>query len=302
MNIKKIYLIYCDRTKVEEVGFCEKINVINGTLFQNTINKVKEHNFSKFYEYFDKRKTSRKFERIVNDINNDESKNIIFLTDKKDLFVKFEGILYVTDFTSFYYKNINEIRFDYELAPYNKLKNLELMYKNQIYFDLVKLFLGVEISMVLACFIKYNKFFSINIKSLIKKSAYKNIDKLEQLIKYMESDLKLFFEYGILPVRFCIVFIRLYSFNLDLSMKEIGTNLGQFFNQKNYSYRLRLKNTIKDSDLDNRSFRGFRFVYLNQKDYYITKYKSEIYNILKENNINKEIIKKVLGKDVVLYK
>lgn len=301
--MRVLYVVYCDETIIRDLAISEKINLEDNELFRTMIDKTKGEFISVYYYYyyFDKRKTTKKLEIIIRDINNNKSERICLFTDDKELFVKFDRLVYFMTFNDFYKKTeYTKIEFSNEFKPYNKINELKEIYTINRHIDIIHHMVNVEYISKFKKFLKYNEIFNINIKKLINGTAYKNVNNFKELIPLLQSDLQILYYYQIITVRFCIIIFRLFSFNLNLSSKYIGIELESIFNnKKSNSYRFVLKNKIKNTDLNNRSFRGFKIDSIKTNEYirndYIFKIKLEIYNKLVANKIDKEIQKDILG-------
>ncbi|MDN5100224.1 hypothetical protein O8C83_05270 [Aliarcobacter butzleri] len=296
--MKRIHLVYCTVIEIEEFGFKEVNEDKGNDIITDSINILKRR-FPKikYYTYFDKHKTNKKLKKIIDNINNSDLLDITFLTDKKDLFEFFDGEIYVSTFNN-YLNNISKsiLKIDSNTMIYNKLENLILSIKHDQFNSHYKSFGILKIMELLIKFIKYSEIFSINIKLLTKETSYKHVNNFKELISIIDIEDKLIFEdYSILTTRFVIILKRLFEFNLNQSAKSIGIDLSKFFNIKSTSYRYR---NIK-GNLRNKSFRGYKFSsFINNDEKIRIQEKVEIFKALKKYNVDENIIKIVLGKNL----
>lgn len=298
--MKIVYLIYSNIIEIEEVYISKfGLKKYPDDIFTFTINLLKEENRSiKYYEYFDKNKTSKKLKKIIDDINNDDSKQIALLTDKKDLFEFFNATIYVTKFRNhFYNKNDISAIIDTDTRAFNLLDNLVLSKKYEFTSEINEYFSRFIILELLILFNKYNEVFEINIKKLLKHTAYEDIKSFKELIRLMNEDIKIFIYYNLITSRLGIVLKRLCDFNLNQSSKEIGDKLTKFFKKKSVCYKYKFNRKFINSDLSNKNFRAYK-VETTLTNYEETKFKDqlEIFNKLKKNNVNDAILKETFGK------
>lgn len=300
--MKRVYLIYCEKSEVESLGMSsllqkgEKVD----SVFAYTIDCLKKKNsLIKYYEYFDKHKTTKKLKKIINDINNDNSEQIGLLTDKKDLFEFFDAEINVAKFVNHFYNKDSIVVIDGNTMIYNKLENLISSKKIDLTTSFSEYFGQIEVSYLLDKFIKYNEVFNINIKSLVKGTNYNQVKKFKELITCINEDMKIFIYYNIFTSRLGIVIKRLFDFNLNQSAKIIGKDLRVFFKTQSVSYRYKFDNKVIKSDLTNKSFRGYKIgCSLDKDDKFRFLERIEILNVLKKNKINNKIIKEILGENI----
>jgi hypothetical protein len=299
--MKIVYLIYCERSEVESLGMSyllesgEKVD----NVFTYTIDCVKKQNLEiKYYEYFDKYKTPKKLKKIINDINNDDLEEIGLLTDKKDLFEFFDAEIYITKFRNhFNNKKDTKVKIDTNTMVFNLLDNLVLSKKNDLACEISIYFSQFTIFESLNLFNKYNEVFEINIKKLLKHTAYEDIKSFKELNRLMNEDIKIFFHYNLITSRLGIVLKRLCDFNLNQSSKEIGKELKKFFKMESVSYKYKFKRKFINSDLSNKNFRAYK-IGTSLTNYEETKFKDqlEIFNKLKKNKVDDNILKEAFGK------
>ncbi|MEM5557378.1 hypothetical protein AAHK07_02535 [Aliarcobacter cryaerophilus] len=294
--MKKIHLVYCTIIEIEEFGFKEVNEDKGNDVITDSINILKRRFPNiKYYTYFDQHKTNKKLKKIIDNINNNDSRNITLLTDKKDLFEFFDGEIYISTFDN-YLNDISRkttIEIDSNTMIYNKLENLILSIKYDRITEHYKNFGIFKIVALLNKFIEYSEIFSINIKLLTKETSYNQVKNFKELIYIINNeDILIFQEYSILTTRFGIILKRLFEFNLNQSAKSIGTDLSNFFNIKSTSYRYR---NIK-GNLRNKSFRGYKFFSsINNDEKIRIQEKVEIFKELKKYNVDEKIIKSVFG-------
>jgi len=297
--MKKIHLVYCTIIEIEEFGFKEVNEDKGNDIITDSINILKRRFPNiKYYTYFDKHKTNKKLKKIIDNINNSDSLDITLLTDKKDLFEFFDGEIYISTFNN-YLNNISgntTLEIDSNTMIYNKLENLMLAIKYDQFNTHYKMLIILNIVKLLTKFVDYNYIFNINIKLLTKRTSYNQVKNFKELISLIvNEDILIFQQYRILTTRFGIILKRLFEFNLNQSAKSIGTDLSKFFNIKSTSYRYR---NIK-GNLRNKSFRGYKFSSsINENEKIRIQEKLEIFKALQKYNVDEEIIRIILGKNL----
>lgn len=296
---KEIYLIYCDVCDVEDIAWIDLLKKEKkvDNVFEYIINELISKNSQtiKYYNYFDKYKTTKKLEKIISDINNDNFPKIGLLTNKKDLFEFFDGEIHVTNFRNHFFNLKDTTVIDSNTMIYNFFDSFCWSKKIGLSNSLSVNTFFLE---HLFRFLKYYEVFNINIKLLTKNTNYPKVKNLKELCVYIQEDIKIFIndKYNIFTSRLGIVLIRLFSFNLNQSGKSIGKKLRIFFNMKSASYRYNFDNKIIRSDLTNKSFRGYKIKYfLNEKDEFRAMEQIEIFNKLKKHNVEEHILKEAFG-------
>lgn len=292
--MKKIHLIYCNVFDIDEMAlgkFLQKgEKVDNPVLYMIDCLKNKNPHV-KYYEFFCKHKTTKKLQKIINDINNEDLPEIGLLTDKKDLFEFFEGVIYITDFTDHFYDQKSKVIIDTNIKISNRLEGITWYKENYLFNHLPENYQIIEIFSLIKKFIKYNEIFNINIKSLIKGTNYKSVKEFKQLYDCINEDIKILIHYNIFTSRLGIVLKRLFDFNLNQNAKNIGKYLGAIFNTKSVSYRYKFDNKTIKSDLTDKSFRGYKI----DKCYSGIISDIEIFNKLREHNVNEYILRNTFG-------
>lgn len=105
----------------------------------------------------------------------------------------------------------------------------------------------------------YGNVFTIDIKRLVKDTAYK-VNSKDELIALINEDLILIDFKQIITSRLCVVFYRLTYFDLDASKASIGRFFTNHF-EKSESFKINLNRNSYGwffTDLNNKIFRGYK--------------------------------------------
>ncbi|MDS1314361.1 hypothetical protein [Aliarcobacter butzleri] len=106
---------------------------------------------------------------------------------------------------------------------------------------------------------EYGSIFQIDIKRLIKDTAYK-VNNKNELINLIHEDLELISFKQIITARLCIIFYRLTYFDMDASKAYIGRFFTNLFGESE-SFKINLNrnpNGLFFTDLNNKIFRGYK--------------------------------------------
>ncbi|PRM87018.1 hypothetical protein [Aliarcobacter cryaerophilus] len=110
---------------------------------------------------------------------------------------------------------------------------------------------------------KYGNIFTIDIKRLIKDTAYK-VNSKEELIDLINEDLMLIDLKQIITSRLCIIFYRLTYFDMDASKASIGRFFTNLFG-KSESFKINLNRNPYGwffTDFNNKIFKGYRIKHI----------------------------------------
>ncbi|QKF59117.1 hypothetical protein [Aliarcobacter lanthieri] len=174
------------------------------------------------------------------------------------------------------------------IHPININLNKNLDNLNKDIFNIKNIFI-FNIEQVLN---NYGSIFKIDIKRLVKDTAYK-VNSKNELITLINEDLMLIDFKQIITSRLCIVFYRLTYFDMDASKASIGRFFTNLFG-KSESFKINLnRNTggLFFTDLNNKIFKGYRIKDIKfEIPYSIYDLKIRIAKKLLSNNVKINIV------------
>jgi hypothetical protein len=244
-----------------------------------------------FYS-FENNSSIIELKKIVEKINLDNSQNVIFITNKKDLFEYFNRAVFVGKYDI----KIADIPLSTDNNDFYKKVNLD--YSDFEYFN-INSFISENDSSILknitSIFRDYCNFFDFNIDLLTKETTYR-VETKEELKQLILEDYQLLKYKHILTSRLAVIYYRLIFFDLNASSATIGRFFNDLFNTKSSPFKFNLRippHKYYFPSLHNKSFRGYKLVIPKQPD---SEYqlKIEIAKKLLSNNVSIKIVSKSL--------
>lgn len=211
----------------------------------------------------DKNKSDEnELKKTVIDINKSQNEFVYLITNKEDLFEFFNRNIICEKMTNdkfgfeseFFNVDIKNITNEFKISLEQNLEN-NLYFIIKEYNEIKNIFIR-NIEQVLN---NYGSVFQIDIKRLVKNTAYK-VNSKDELINLINEDLNLISFKQIITSRLCIIFYRLTYFDLDASKASIGRIFTNIFGESE-SFKINLNRNPNGwffTDLNNKIFRGYK--------------------------------------------
>lgn len=263
----------------------EKFDVNNFEILKNKLDNTS------LYSY-EKNSSKVELKEIVEKINLDNSKKVILITNKKDLFEYFNKELFVGKY------DIGIGDFPLAREDNDFYKKVSLNYSDFEYFDINSFLDGNDSNIlknITSIFRDYCKIFDLDIELLTKETTYR-VNTKEELKQLILEDYQLLKYKNIFTSRLAVIYYRLMFFDLNATSATIGRFFNDFFNIQSSPFKFNLRippNKYYFSSLHNKSFRGYKLEMPKQPD---TEYqlKIEIAKKLLSNNVSIKIVSKSL--------
>lgn len=263
----------------------EKFDVNNFEILKNKLDNTS------LYSY-EKNSSKVELKEIVEKINLDNSKKVILITNKKDLFEYFNKELFVGKY------DIGIGDFPLAREDNDFYKKVSLNYSDFEYFDINSFLDGNDSNIlknITSIFRDYCKIFDLDIELLTKETTYR-VNTKEELKQLILEDYQLLKYKNIFTSRLAVIYYRLMFFDLNATSATIGRFFNDFFNIQSSPFKFNLRippNKYYFPSLHNKSFRGYKLEMPKQPD---TEYqlKIEIAKKLLSNNVSIKIVSKSL--------